>query len=48
MQLRYEIPDSFWTLFRSVNREAYIEALLYINEEYQRENIIANDEGGNE
>ena len=28
MQLRFEIPDSFWSLFRSVNREVYIEALL--------------------
>ena len=35
MQLRFEIPDSFWSLFRSVNREAYMEALLVINEEYQ-------------
>ena len=40
MQLRYEIPDTFWTLFRSVNREAYIEALLAINEEYQYSNYF--------
>ncbi len=44
MQLRYEIPDSFWTLFRSVNREAYIEALLYINEEYQYSNYFLTKE----
>ena len=31
MQLRNEIPDTFWGLFRSVNREIYIDALLYIN-----------------
>lgn len=44
MQLRYEIPDSFWTLFRSVNREAYIEALLFINEEYQYSNYFLTKE----
>lgn len=44
MQLRYEIPDSFWTLFRSVNREAYIEALLFINEEYQYSNYFLTRE----
>lgn len=44
MQLRYEIPDSFWTLFRSVNREAYIEALIYINEEYQYSNYFLTRE----
>ena len=38
MQLRQEIPDTFWSLFRSVNREIYIEALLCINEEYQYRN----------
>lgn len=30
-----EIPDSFWSLFRSKNRQIYIDALLQINEEYQ-------------
>ena len=44
MQLRYEIPDSFWTLFRSVNREAYIEALLFINDEYQYSNYFLTKE----
>ena len=38
MQLRYEIPDTFWSLFRSVNREIYMESLLVINEEYQYSN----------
>ena len=31
-----EIPDSFWGLFRSRNRQIYIDALLKINEEYQQ------------
>lgn len=44
MQLQYEIPDTFWTLFRSVNREAYIEALLAINEEYQYSNYFLTRE----
>ena len=35
MQLLYEIPESFWSLFRSPNRNTYMEALLKINEEYQ-------------
>jgi len=33
--LRDEIPESFWSLFRSYNRDTYMEALLKINEEYQ-------------
>ena len=33
-----EIPDSFWGLFRSRNRQVYIDALLQINEEYQYSN----------
>jgi hypothetical protein len=41
MQLRFEIPESFWSLFRSVNRETYIEALMAINEEYQYFFIIS-------
>lgn len=44
MQLRYEIPDTFWTLFRSVNRDAYVEALLAINEEYQYSNYFLTRE----
>ncbi|MCI8496254.1 MAG: hypothetical protein HFI74_11350 [Lachnospiraceae bacterium] len=35
MEYRYEIPDSFYSLFRSSNREMYIEALLMINQEYE-------------
>lgn len=44
MQLLYEIPDSFWSLFRSVNRETYIEALLKINEEYRYNNYFISRE----
>ena len=44
MQLRFEIPDTFWGLFRSVNRETYIEALLVINEEYQYSNYFLTRE----
>lgn len=44
MQLRFEIPDRFWGLFRSVNREVYIEALLVINEEYQYSNYFLTKE----
>lgn len=44
MQLRLEIPDTFWSLFRSVNRETYIEALLVINEEYQYSNYFLTRE----
>lgn len=44
MQLRGEIPDTFWSLFRSVNREIYIEALLCINEEYQYSNYFLTRE----
>ena len=35
-----EIPDTFWSLFRSVNRDIYIEALLCINEEYEYNNYF--------
>lgn len=35
MKLLKEVPDRFWSLFRSVNRETYIEALLRISEEYE-------------
>ena len=44
MQLRNEIPDTFWSLFRSVNQEIYIDALLYINEEYQYNNYFLTKE----
>lgn len=44
MQLRNEIPDTFWSLFRSVNRDIYIEALLCINEEYQHNNYFLTKE----
>lgn len=44
MQLRNEIPDTFWSLFRSVNREIYIDALLCINEEYQYNNYFLSRE----
>ena len=44
MQLRNEIPDTFWSLFRSVNREIYIDALLYINDEYQYNNYFLTKE----
>lgn len=44
MHLRSEIPESFWSLFRSVNREAYIDALLLINEEYQYSNYFLTKE----
>ena len=39
-----EIPDSFWALFRSKNRQIYIEALLRINEEYQYSNYFLTKE----
>ena len=44
MQLRFEIPEGFWSLFRSVNRETYIEALMAINEEYQYSNYFLTRE----
>lgn len=44
MQLLQDIPDSFWGLFRSVNRNTYIEALLKINEEYQYNNYYLSRE----
>lgn len=39
-----EIPDSFWALFRSKNRQIYINALLRINEEYQYSNYFLSKE----
>ena len=44
MQLRQEIPDTFWSLFRSINRETYIDALLCISEEYQYNNYFLTKE----
>lgn len=44
MQLRLEIPDSFWSLFRSVNREIYIDALLCISQEYEYSNYFLTRE----
>ena len=44
MKFQYEIPQTFWGLFRSVNREIYIEALLAINEEYQYSNYFLSRE----
>lgn len=39
-----EIPESFWGLFRSRNRQIYIEALLQVNEEYQYSNYYLSRE----
>lgn len=39
-----EIPEGFWSLFRSLNRSAYIEALLKINEEYEYSNYFLSRE----
>lgn len=44
MKLIHEIPDRFWSLFRSVNRSAYMEALLRINEEYEYSNFFLSRE----
>ncbi len=44
MQFYYEIPASFWSLFRSVNRDVYIEALLAVNDEYQYNNYFLSRE----
>ncbi len=44
MQFYYEIPASFWSLFRSVNRDIYIEALLAVNDEYQYNNYFLSRE----
>lgn len=39
-----EIPDLFWSLFRSKNRQIYIDALLQVNEEYQYSNYYLSRE----
>lgn len=44
MKLLNEIPQKFWGLFRSPNRDIYIEALLKINEEYQYSNYFLSRE----
>lgn len=44
MRLMNEIPDRFWGLFRSINRSAYMEALLKINEEYEYSNYFLSRE----
>lgn len=44
MEFVYNIPDSFWSLFRSRNREVYMEAMLQINEEYQYNNYFLSRE----
>ena len=44
MILMNEIPDRFWSLFRSVNRSTYIEALLKITEEYEYSNYFLSRE----
>jgi hypothetical protein len=44
MKLLNEIPYVFWGLFRSKNREVYIDALLKINEEYQYSNYYLSRE----
>ena len=44
MEYRYDIPESFWSLFRSRNRDTYIGALLRINEEYEYNNYFLSKE----
>ena len=44
MKFIYEIPGSFWGLFRSVNRGIYMEALLTIDDEYQYNNFFLSRE----
>ena len=44
MKFASDIPDSFWSLFRSMNRELYMEALLKINEEYEYNNYYLSKE----
>ena len=39
-----EIPETFWSLFRSGNRQIYIDALLQVNEEYQYSNYFLSRE----
>lgn len=44
MEYQYDIPDSFYSLFRSPNRDTYIEALLIINEEYEYQSYFLSRE----
>ena len=44
MEYRYEIPEQFFGLFRSPNRDTYIEALLIINEEYEYQSYFLSRE----
>ncbi len=44
MKFQYDIPQGFWGLFRSANREIYIEALLAVNDEYQYSNYFLSRE----
>ena len=44
MNYIYEIPAGFWSLFRSVNRDIYIEALLVLGDEYQYNNYFLSRE----
>lgn len=40
MSMINNIPDSFWSLFRSANRQLYIEAMREISEEYEYNNYF--------
>lgn len=44
MKFIYDIPQGFWGLFRSVNRDIYMEALLTVNDEYQYNNYFLSRE----
>ncbi len=44
LKFQYEIPQGLWGLFRSVNREIYIEALLVLNDEYEYSNYFLSRE----
>lgn len=44
MEIQYQIPESFFRLFRSPNRDMYMEALLILNEEYQYNNYFMSRE----
>lgn len=44
MALINEIPERFWSLFRSVNRSAYMDALQQISEAYEYSNYFLSRE----
>lgn len=44
MPMIQSVPDQFWSLFRSGNRSAYMEALRSIYEEYQYNNYFISQE----